>query len=144
MATITLTVVEGSLHGQQYRFHAPCTVDIGRAESCHLRLATDEWNCMISRRHCRLEVQPPTIRIRDMGSKNGTFVNGINIGRRLTEAPPDNPGATVSGAVELCPGDQIALGALLLRVELDASDTSKRRFVVPGKLRPAEPSPANA
>jgi eukaryotic-like serine/threonine-protein kinase len=129
MAAITLTIVEGSLHGQQHRFEAPCTVDIGRAENCDLRLA-DDWNCMISRRHCRLEVQPPSIRIRDMGSKNGTFVNGVNIGRRRTESPPCNSPAAASGAVELRPGDHIALGALLLRVELDASDASLRRFVV--------------
>jgi pSer/pThr/pTyr-binding forkhead associated (FHA) protein len=79
-------------------------------------------------------VQPPTIRIRDLGSKNGTFVNGINIGGRFTESPPDDLAAEGEDACELRPGDVIALGALRLRLELEASDTSRARFVLPAPL----------
>lgn len=89
---------------------------------------------MISRRHCRLEVQPPTMRIRDLGSKNGTFVNGMDIGRRFTDAPPDDCQAAAGEAVALRNGDLITLGELLLQVELDASDASRRH-----RLTSAEP-----
>jgi hypothetical protein len=47
-------------------------------------------------------------------------VNGVNIGRRFAPRPADEL-SSASGAYELSPGDHIALGALVLRIELDAS-----------------------
>ncbi len=46
---------------------------IGRAEDCHLQLASR----FVSRHHCELLVDDryQVVRIRDLGSQNGTFVN---------------------------------------------------------------------
>jgi pSer/pThr/pTyr-binding forkhead associated (FHA) protein len=36
----------------------------------------------ISRYHCLLDINSPDIRVRDLGSLNGTIVNGKKIGQR--------------------------------------------------------------
>jgi pSer/pThr/pTyr-binding forkhead associated (FHA) protein len=66
-------VVNGPLAGQ--------TVDIGtrlligREADCDLRPAGE----FVSRHHCALLLDGFTLRVRDLGSKNGTFVNGHRI-----------------------------------------------------------------
>lgn len=45
---------------------------IGRGEECHLRPRSDA----VSRQHCLILVREKEIVIRDLGSKNGTIING--------------------------------------------------------------------
>ena len=45
---------------------------IGREQDCHLRLESG----LVSRHHCVLLLDEYTLRIRDLGSRNGTYVNG--------------------------------------------------------------------
>lgn len=68
-------------------------VVIGRSTRCDLRLA----DRFLSRRHARLYRQGEDWLIEDLGSRNGTFVNG----RRLSEPSVLRPGDTVtmSGSV---------------------------------------------
>jgi pSer/pThr/pTyr-binding forkhead associated (FHA) protein len=86
---VTLTATEGPLKGEEFSFrdHTVCTV--GRAPDCLLRLPGSA-DLMASRRHCVLAIDPPTVRIRDLGSRNGTFVNGVKIGQRYEDpfGPP--------------------------------------------------------
>jgi pSer/pThr/pTyr-binding forkhead associated (FHA) protein len=49
---------------------------IGREDDCHLRPQSE----FLSRHHCVLLCDDSTLQIRDLGSKNGTFVNGRRIG----------------------------------------------------------------
>lgn len=65
---------------------------IGRESDCHLRPSSD----MISRHHCAFTIDDYTVRLRDLGSTNGTFVNGQR----------------VRGTVPLKAGDTIAVGKL--------------------------------
>lgn len=51
-------------------------VTIGRHSACEFSLPDDE---KLSRQHCVIEPGATTPGIRDMGSRNGTFVNGIRI-----------------------------------------------------------------
>ncbi len=53
---------------------------IGREEDCHLRPESE----FVSRHHCVLLLDDYTLRIRDLGSKNGTFVNGRRVGTSET------------------------------------------------------------
>ena len=48
------------------------TTVIGRSTSCNLRIASSE----VSREHCRINITNEQVSIRDLGSANGTFVNG--------------------------------------------------------------------
>jgi pSer/pThr/pTyr-binding forkhead associated (FHA) protein len=70
----TLKVLGGLLSGQSLRL--PRKLLIGRAEDCDLRLESD----FVSTYHCILLLDDYTLRLRDLGSKNGTFVNGSRIG----------------------------------------------------------------
>lgn len=51
---------------------------IGRSENCTVR----SMNPTVSRTHCRIFEQQEKYFIEDMGSRNGTFVNGTRINLR--------------------------------------------------------------
>jgi pSer/pThr/pTyr-binding forkhead associated (FHA) protein len=109
--TVTLTVLNGPTAGHIYEFHEPTVYVLGRAEDCYPRLPADVEHQDISRHHCMLSISPPEVWIQDLGSKNGTYVNGEKIGQRLrpgdvSEATPVSPAARR----QLHDGDEIALG----------------------------------
>ena len=71
MATTELKVVSGKQAGQTI----PLPIGkflIGREEDCHLRPNSD----LVSRHHCVFLVDEYGVRLRDLGSTNGTFING--------------------------------------------------------------------
>ncbi|MCI0341211.1 MAG: GAF domain-containing protein, partial [Planctomycetales bacterium] len=68
-------------------------VVVGRAEECRLRLAGSD----VSRRHCRVVRSGGGYAVQDLGSQNGTRVNG----ERVEERP-------------LRPGDRIEVGSAVL------------------------------
>src|SRR5689334_15006478 len=65
---------------------------IGRSEDCQLRPSSD----LISRQHCLITVLENSAKIEDLGSRNGTYLNG----EKLT------------GPSELKAGDKISVGQL--------------------------------
>src|SRR5262249_25711349 len=56
---------------------------LGRSPDCDIALPMDLLHRDISRHHCAFEIDPPTVRVRDLNSLNGTYVNGEKIGQRL-------------------------------------------------------------
>jgi hypothetical protein len=56
------------------------TLVIGRAQDCNLRLASDS---KASRNHCKVELRGSEVALSDMGSANGTRLNGEKIGQRV-------------------------------------------------------------
>jgi len=50
---------------------------IGRGKECSLRIASSQ----VSRQHCKLMLSGTEVLIRDLGSSNGTYVNGKKIGK---------------------------------------------------------------
>jgi pSer/pThr/pTyr-binding forkhead associated (FHA) protein len=89
----------------------------GRGAECHIR-PNSEW---VSRQHCQLVVASDTASIRDLGSRNGTLINGQR----------------VVGERGLTDGDQIQIGPLVFEVRLEHQP--KRRSA-PGSV-PDEPEP---
>ena len=69
-----MKVLSGPLSEQSVRL--PRKLLIGRAADCDLRLESD----FVSNYHCILLLDEYTLQLRDLGSKNGTFVNGRRIG----------------------------------------------------------------
>lgn len=55
-------------------------VTVGRALDCWICLPPDDDQ--ISRRHFALEITRDTVRVRDCGSRNGTYVNGRKLARQ--------------------------------------------------------------
>jgi len=60
-------------------------VIIGRDPECAIRMGSEE----ISREHCALKGVGETILVRDLGSSNGTYVNGFPINTEVTLRPGD-------------------------------------------------------
>jgi pSer/pThr/pTyr-binding forkhead associated (FHA) protein len=69
---------------------------LGRHDDCVIRIKSSQ----VSRRHCELFEAGSTLTVRDLGSSNGTFVNGKR----------------VSGQQALKAGDELTVGAVTLRV----------------------------
>jgi serine/threonine-protein kinase len=109
-AKVTLTVLQGQLAGQQFAFAERTACILGRADDCHPRFPMDQEHRTISRHHCRLDVNPPAVRVRDLGSRNGTFVNGEKIGQRPKEQSAEDGGALEFPECELKDGAEIRLG----------------------------------
>ncbi|NNJ26336.1 FHA domain-containing protein [Alienimonas chondri] len=56
---------------------------VGRGTDAGLRISSRR----VSRSHCRLTVDGSVVRVRDLGSRNGTFVNGEGVGDSDMEVP---------------------------------------------------------
>jgi predicted component of type VI protein secretion system len=68
---VRLKIAQGSKAGTEIKIPSPECV-IGRGDDCHLRTQSDA----VSRRHCVIRTTDNEVTIRDLGSRNGTFVNG--------------------------------------------------------------------
>jgi pSer/pThr/pTyr-binding forkhead associated (FHA) protein len=62
-----------ALGGRVYPIRSPTLV--GRSSDCDISLAVAH----LSRRHARLEIQDGILYVKDLGSANGTYVNGIRV-----------------------------------------------------------------
>ncbi|HZY84261.1 MAG TPA: FHA domain-containing protein [Gemmataceae bacterium] len=97
---IQLIVVQGRPEGKALRF-PPGQYYFGRGAECHVRPNSD-W---VSRQHCLLRVTREGAWLRDLGSRNGTLVNG----------------ELVAGERLLAKGDQIQVGPLVFEVRPDSA-----------------------
>ena len=122
--TITLTFTTSPLAGGKFDLTRPGQYVLGRSSDCEIRLPANLEFGKVSRHHCVLEVAPPAARVRDLGSRNGTFVNGQRIGRRSPGEAPGTPGD--SPWQPLQHGDELRLGSTALRVEV-AGEASRER-----------------
>lgn len=123
--TILLTVNHGSLAGKTFAFADPTACVVGRGADCQLRLPSDQEHSLISRHHCLLEINPPSARVRDLGSLNGTFVNGEEIGHRDRHLRPEEAGLMEWSERELHDGDEILVGNVTLRVAVFDPETDR-------------------
>jgi pSer/pThr/pTyr-binding forkhead associated (FHA) protein len=109
-STVTLIVTRGPLAGQKFVFMDETMCTIGRSRDCTIPLPQEVEHLDVSRHHCLLEIAPPTLRIRDLGSLNGTFINGRKIGQRVTSQVNMDVDASHLPAVALADGDEFQLG----------------------------------
>lgn len=94
--TVTLEVLNTNANVR--RVELTRSAVIGRGRDCGLRVASHR----VSRRHCEIMIDKDAIRVRDLQSKNGTFVN-------------DKP--LIPGVVfEIDPDDELRLGSVRFRV----------------------------
>ena len=121
-AKVTLTVTEGSLKGREFVFDSRTTCIIGRAKDCNPQLPDDAEHNTISRYHCLLDINPPDIRIRDFGSKNGTYVNDQKIGQRQPDQSPEEGAQLNFPEYDLKAGDTIKLGNTVFQVSIQVDN----------------------
>ena len=104
---VNLRVLAGPYKGRVFTFDQHDTFLIGRASDAQLSLPDDRF---FSRHHCLLEINPPRCFLRDLGSTNGTFVNGLRVGEAFLKH-----------------GDQIQGGESILFVEVSALERLEPR-----------------
>jgi serine/threonine-protein kinase len=115
---VTLRVLSGPHAGRSFIFDQHDTFLIGRSDTAHLCLPDDRY---FSRNHCILEIAPPRCFLRDLGSTNGTYVNGL----KVQEAYLRN-------------GDRIQGGQTVLSVEVSADQQPQYAGHV--QLPPTQPA----
>ena len=76
---VTLTVTDGPHLGRVFTFREHDNFIVGRAACAHFRLPLKDK--YFSRVHFMVEVNPPSCRLVDMGSTNGTRVNGRKVAK---------------------------------------------------------------
>ena len=91
-----LLLLSGPSAGLRYEVQGEAT--IGRSPSCEIPLPEDD---QVSRRHARFIVVDDQVHLSDLGSRNGTAVNGERI----------------AGEVVLRPGDRVQVGKTTVLVE---------------------------
>jgi eukaryotic-like serine/threonine-protein kinase len=147
-ALVTFTIIQGPLVGREFVFDERTTTLIGKENDCQIRFPKDRDHQAISRHHCLLDVNPPDVRIRDLASRNGTFVNGQLIGKRPRDQSPTASFRMEFPEVDLKDGDEIQLGrqnSSLLRVHVRVPATCATCLaeVAPGETTVSEPSPGH-
>jgi pSer/pThr/pTyr-binding forkhead associated (FHA) protein len=118
-----LLIKSGKHAGKKLSLPANREIIIGRDDDCQIRLATSD----VSRRHCSIQLTKDGLSIKDLGSRNGTIVNG----------------KLISETTEVKIGDTIELGPMLFEV-VGPSPESKPVSTDPtGSAAPTEDSIAD-
>lgn len=99
---VSLKVIAGPHTGRVFTFDQHDTFLIGRSESAQFCLPHDRY---FSRHHCLLEIAPPQCFLRDLGSTNGTLVNGQRV-----------------DSVYLKSGDRIQGGETVIEIQVSSDD----------------------
>jgi pSer/pThr/pTyr-binding forkhead associated (FHA) protein len=105
-------------NGLRKDFSLPSNVTvIGRRQDCDLCIPL----MVVSRKHCEINKTREALIVRDLGSSNGTYLNG----KRITEA-------------EVKPGDYLQIGPLAFGLQIDGTP---EHIAVPDEmiLQPPEP-----
>ena len=94
---VLLYVVHGRPQGKSFLFPLG-EYYFGRGTECHIQPNSD-W---VSRQHCLLRVTEDSVHLRDLGSRNGTLINGLRL----------------RGECWLQHGDRIQVGPLVFEIDL--------------------------
>jgi pSer/pThr/pTyr-binding forkhead associated (FHA) protein len=107
---LILTVTAGDHYGQEFVVTDPKQCIIGRGPDCTVRLTGGVEDSLISRHHCQLDLEGPNVRVRDLNSRNGTYVNGWLVKTAAAEVVPDK--------YVLKDGDELRVGPISFRVTI--------------------------
>lgn len=118
-ANVTLKITSGPLTGQRFDFDEPDFLVIGKEADCRVQLPAQDAHA--SRHHFVLEVRPPRVSVRDLGSLNGTYVNDEKIGSRDPAETPEQGQTHTYPNVELADHDQIRASQTGFAVSVQAA-----------------------
>ncbi|MFB6264497.1 MAG: DUF4388 domain-containing protein [Bradymonadaceae bacterium] len=90
-----LKFISGKYEGEEYPLEEGSEVEIGRSSELDMVLVED----MVSRRHARISATDGELEIEDIGSTNGTFVNGDKVQQASLET-----------------GDRILIGTSIIKL----------------------------
>jgi pSer/pThr/pTyr-binding forkhead associated (FHA) protein len=106
---VQLKILHGSNSGKFIKIPAPKCV-VGRGDDCHLRPQSDA----VSRHHCTIITTENEVIVRDMSSRNGTFVNGERVGEEAV----------------LLSGDVLRVGPLEFELQIEQTAGKAKRSKV--------------
>ena len=89
------------------------TTTIGRRQDCHLRIPLSG----ISRRHCELILTTKEVKVKDLASSNGTYVNNKRVNEQALKA-----------------GDRLSVGAVVFTVQINGRPMNVK------PVQPAQPA----
>ncbi len=115
-----LVVLKGRSASSVLRIPPESVTIVGRQQGCQIRIVSS----LVSRKHCELTERGGTLRIRDLGSSNGTYVNGQRI----------------EGTKELEPGFSLVIGSVVFRVDSARPAGSAEEPTVQSGTTPADTS----
>lgn len=95
---LVLQITKGKSAGYRRSITNPERILIGRDSSCNLSLPDP----LLSRRHCIITITPNETQIVDMGSRNGTYVNGQKLPVKTSQL--------------LNPHDEVKIGSHVIQV----------------------------
>jgi pSer/pThr/pTyr-binding forkhead associated (FHA) protein len=75
MKNYAMRFISGKYQGGEFPLPASSEIVVGRSSDLDMVLVED----MVSRRHAKISVNGDTVTIQDLGSTNGTFVNGERV-----------------------------------------------------------------
>lgn len=114
---VQLVVVRGKPEGKVIPLVGP-NFKIGRGETCHLRPNSEQ----VSREHAEFTIGADSVMVRDLGSRNGTLVNG----------------KALTAECRLKDRDLVQVGPLTFAVSISEAPAAK------AVAAPAAPAPAKA
>ena len=127
-AKVQLKITQGESAGKIFPFTEHDTFVFGRMDDCHACIPDDD---QVSRHHFILEVNPPAACLRDLGSLNGTHVNGKKFGAREKGETPEQGAKRRHPEVTLKHGDRIKVGRTELEVSIEQPKEAPRHLVDP-------------
>lgn len=135
---VVLSVTRGPAKGGVFTFTEHDTFLFGRMADCHASFPDDT---QVSRHHFILEACPPKASLRDLGSLNGTYINGKKCGGRKSGETPEEGAKRKFPVVELSDGDKITVGQtdLAIAIEKDAAQPAVQAGIEPGALSELSP-----
>lgn len=111
VTAVRLTALTGPHKNHRFCFCGPTRCQMGRALDCFVQLSGAERDQLISRHHCQLDIDPPSVQVHDLGSTNGTFLNGKEVEASLKELS-EKAGAVANH------GDFLTIGGTTMRVDI--------------------------
>jgi len=135
---VSLSVTKGPAKGKVFTFTEHDTFLFGRMPDCH---ATFPDDTQVSRHHFILEACPPKASLRDLGSLNGTYVNGKKYGARKAGESPEEGAKRQYPTVDLKNGDIIEVGKTTISVAIakQVGHDAVNAGIQPGELSELSP-----
>ncbi len=107
-----LKIIEGPAFGLTFSLRDGETITVGRHEDASFCVSADQH---ISRKHVQIQWDKPHFVLRDLGSRNGTYLNGDRI-----------------ATVNLTSGDRLNIGNSVFRITIE-DETATKEMLDPPK-----------